>query len=144
CLIASSWPFLAYANTRASAAFLATLAALYLLAALWVDTRRPERDLWRPLTGAATLFLTVALQRGLGVENTPMAWSVEGAALVELGLAPRRGWLRWMGHAVLMLAGLWLFVALAAVLGGPGRGTFLDAHAIRDVVVIAAIAWAGF
>ena len=142
CLIASSWPYLAYANARASAGFMVVLAVLYLVAALWVDARRHERDLWRPLSAAATLFLTVALQRGLGTENTPMAWAVEGAVLVELGLAPTRSWLRWLGYAVLLPAGIWLFCVLVPSSGA--RGVFLDAHAIRDLVVIAAFTWTGF
>jgi len=97
CLIAASWPMLAYSDRTAVAILLFLLAALYLLAALWVDARRPEQDLWRPLSGAATLFLTAALQRAVGSDNTPMAWCVEGAVLVTLGLSARGGWLRLCG-----------------------------------------------
>jgi uncharacterized membrane protein len=101
------------------------LAILYLLASLWVDARRPERDLWRPLTGAATLFLTAALQRAVGNENTSMAWCVEGALLIALGLAPRGGWLRFSGYVVATLGAVWL---ADAILSG-GRW-------IRDLVPV--------
>ena len=116
CLVAASWPFLAYVHRTQAAILLLVLATLYLLASLWIDARRPERDLWRPLTGAATLFLTAALQRAVGNENTPMAWCVEGALLIALGLSPRAGWLRFSGYVVSSLGALWL--ADAFVSGG--------------------------
>lgn len=143
CLIACSWPFLAYANTQVSAAFLTVLAILYLLAALWVDVRRPERDLWRPLTAAATLFLTAALQRALGNEHTPMAWAIEGAVLVELGLTPGRGWLRFLGYVLLLIDAFWLFVGFSMAAFSAAGQAFFDAGAIRDLIVIAAMIWTG-
>jgi len=107
CLVAASWPLLASAPRASSAALLAILAIVYLLAALWADARRSERDLWRPLTGAAIVFLTGALERALGREHTPMAWCVEGTLLVWLGLRERGGWLRLCGYTVSLLGGLW-------------------------------------
>jgi hypothetical protein len=70
-LIAAPWPMLAFSGRTAVAALLFLLAALYVLAAHWVDARRHEQDLWRPLSGAATLFLTAALQRGVGATTRP-------------------------------------------------------------------------
>ncbi len=112
CLVAASWPLLASASGRSSATLLAALAIMYLLAALWMDARRSERDLWRPLTGAAVVFLTGALERALGREHTPMAWCVEGALLVWLGLRARGTWLRLCGYAVSGLGALWTLMAV--------------------------------
>ncbi len=84
------------------------LAVVQLLAALWVDARRPERDLWRPLTAAAALFLAGALERWLGTERTPIAWCLEGLVLVALGLTPRGGgWLRLWGSVVVAAGVIW-------------------------------------
>ena len=140
CLVAVSWPFLAYTDRVPVAGLLIALAALFLTAALWVDARRPERDLWRPLTGAAILFLTAALERAIGHENTPMAWTVEGAVLVWLGVNPRGGWLRFSGQVVLALGTVWL----AARLLTPGSWTpemlpVFHAAALRDLVCLAAL-----
>ncbi|MGH7730908.1 MAG: DUF2339 domain-containing protein, partial [Candidatus Eiseniibacteriota bacterium] len=107
CLIAASWPLLAAASRNASAILLALLAIPYLVAALWADARRTERDLWRPLTGAVVVFLTAALERALGREHTPMAWCVEGTLLVWLGMRERGVWLRLCGYAVSALGALW-------------------------------------
>ena len=107
-LVGASWPMLAAVEARWSAVFLAALAILYLLAALWVDMRRPERDLWRPLTGAAIAFATAAFERALGPEHTPMVWCAEGTILVWLGLGPRGAWLRFCGTAVTALGALWI------------------------------------
>ena len=106
-LVAASWPLLASAPRASSAAFLVSLAITYLLAALWADARRSERDLWRPLTGAAVVFLTAALERALGREHTPMAWCVEGTLLLWLGLRERGTWLRVCGYAVSLIGALW-------------------------------------
>ena len=106
-LVAASWPLLASAPRWSSAEFLATLALVHLLAALWTDARRSERDLWRPLTGASVVFLAAALERALGQQYTPMAWCVEGTLLVWLGLRERGTWLRLCGYAVSLLGALW-------------------------------------
>ena len=140
CLVASSWPFLAYASRTPGSILLIALAIVYLLAALWADARRPERALWRPLAGAAVLFLTVGLQRAVGHENTPMAWCIEGALLVRLGLGPRGGWLRLTGYVVSGLGALWL---MPEIFGG-GRWALdlvpvFNAGAVRDLVCLGAL-----
>ena len=71
------------------AQLLLSLGALELLAALGVDSRRTERDLWRPLTGAAVVFFSAGLQRLVGDENLGLVWCVEGVVLVLLGRGPR-------------------------------------------------------
>lgn len=107
-LTAASWPWLAAASRTSAAVLLAILAIVYLLAALWADARRSERDLWRPLTGASIVFLTAALERALGREHTPMAWCVEGALLVWLGLRERGAWLRMCGYVVMLVGAMWV------------------------------------
>jgi hypothetical protein len=92
--------------------YLAGLAVVYLAAALWVDARRAERDLWRPLTGAAVVLLTAALERALGPEHVHLAWCVEGTLLVWLGLRPRGAWLRTCGYAVVMLGMIWFTMVM--------------------------------
>ncbi len=107
CLVAASWPFLAYGDRVPVAVLLIVLAIVQFAAALWVDTRRPERDLWRPLTAAAILFLAAALERALGTERAPIAWCLEGLFLVALGLTPAGGgWLRAWGSVVVALGAL--------------------------------------
>lgn len=136
CLIAASWPWLLL-DRGATAALLITLAVVYLLAALWVDGRRSERDLWMPLTGAAVMFLTAALERALAEQLTPMAWCVEGTVLLWLGLRPRGAWLRVCGYAVSVLGALatlfhlsgWQHDQLPAFYAG----------GIRDLVCILAV-----
>ena len=140
CLVAASWPMLASESRGSIAVLLLSLAVVYLLVALWVDTRRPERDLWRPLTGAAVLFLTGALERALGDQRTPMAWCVEGVLLVWLGLRARGGWLRRCGYAV---AGLGAFWVLETVYSPgdwqPDQFPGLYPVGIRDLVCIGAL-----
>lgn len=139
--IASSWPMLALANARLVAMLLFALAAFYAAAATWVDQRRPERDLWRPLTGAAIAFLTAALERALGTDYTPLAWSVEGALLFSLGLAPRAGWLRLLGGLALALGAMWGFGQVAESIGQlvlPGSPL-----AVRTIVIVVAVLLVG-
>ena len=131
--VACAWPTLAYASRTDVAILLAIMAAIQLAAALWVDTQRPERDLWRPLTGSATLFLTAALQRAVGTEHTPMAWTLEGVLLVWLGLGRGGSWLRACGFVVTAMASVWLIVDQA--LGGPHEWW----STVRDLVCIAAL-----
>jgi uncharacterized membrane protein len=139
-LVGASWPMLAALDARSSAVFLAVLAILYLLAALWVDVRRPERDLWRPLTGAAIAFATAALERALGPEHTPMVWCAEGTILLWLGLGPRGAWLRFCGTAVTALGALWILAWMFV----PGAWSLdeipvLYAVGIRDLVGLASV-----
>ncbi len=139
CMIAASWPMLATSDRTWVAILLFVLAAVYLLAALWVDGRRPEQDLWRPLTGAATLFLAAALQRAVGSENTPMAWCAEGALLVALGLSARGGWLRFCGYMVTTLGAAWTVGALFFASWDHGALPALYPAGIRDLVCLATV-----
>jgi uncharacterized membrane protein len=140
CLIACSWPLLAGTERVPAAILLLALALVHLLAALWVDRRRDTQELWRPLTGAAVLFVTFALERLLGRTYTPMAWTVEGAILVWIGLRPRGGWLRLCGSIVTAVGATW-------VLGGffapgvweAGDRPVVYAAGLRDLVCVAAV-----
>jgi uncharacterized membrane protein len=137
---AASWPFLAWAPRPATAILLLGMAVTHVLAALWVEPRRDEEDLWRPLIAAATLFLTAALQRALGTEATPMAWCVEGAVLVWIGVATGGAWLRACGQVV---AALGAFALLARFVAGDpweaGALPVFHAEGIRSLVAIAAL-----
>ena len=139
CLIASSWPLLASAAPLPGAMLLLALAAIYLAAALWADARRPERDLWRPLTGAAVLFVTAGIERVLGRERTPMAWCLEGTLLMWLGLRARGGWLRACGYVVLFL-GVFLLLLIGHPPGDWDQGQWpgLYADGVRDLACIVA------
>jgi uncharacterized membrane protein len=144
-LIGCSWPMWALARAEHVAILLFAIAALYLGAAAWVDARRPERDLWRPLTGAAVLFVTAALERAVGLDSTPLAWTLEAVVLMSLGAAERGGWLRFCGYVVALPGGFWLFDRLVTT-------SFASVHplplvnpdGIRDGLTIAALGFAGF
>jgi len=136
-LLVSSWPFLGSPDRVRSALLLAGLAALYSLASFWVDVRRPQRDLWRPLTAAAAVFLAGAIERGLLPNYLALAWCAEGAALVWLGLGPNRGWLRVLGYGVLAIAAIRLaFVLITA--GTPVIPTLLSGPSLRDLLCLIA------
>ncbi len=118
---------------------LAALGLVNLIVALWVDSRRSERDLWRPLTAAATIYLAAALERLVANEYLALAWCVEGAALVWLGIAPRGGWIRGLGYGVSALALLRLLIVPTsydpAGVGGIG---IVNGAALRDLLCILA------
>src|SRR6185369_8276174 len=101
--------------------------------------QRPERDVWRPLTAAATLFLTGGLERAVGPENTGLAWAVEGAVLAWLGLAPRSTWLRGCGSAVALAAVYRVLPGIFAGLSTEHPVPFVHPQAVREAVVIAAL-----
>lgn len=138
-LVASSWPMFELARPIHVAILLLALAVLYLSVAAWVDSRRPERDLWRPLTAAATLFLTAAIERAVSRERTPLAWTIEGVTLVLLGLAPRAGWLRLCGYVVTALGAGSLFIGMVTGFANGHPLPVANADAIRDVLAIAAL-----
>ena len=145
CLLAASSPFLAYAGRSQVAMLFITLAIVHLLAVLWVDARRPERDLWRPLSAAAILFLTAALERGLGTERTPVAWCIEGVGLLALGVSGRGGgWLRFWGSLVLGIAALWMFSGLLDMPWNPSQLPVLYGGSIRSLICIGALLAGGF
>jgi len=138
-LLAASWPMFELARSEHVAILLGALAVLYLLLALAVDLQRPERDVWRPLTAAATLFLTGALERAVGPENTGLAWAVEGAVLAWLGLAPRSAWLRGCGSMVALAA---VYRVLPTVFTGFDNEhlvPLVHPQAVREGVIIAAL-----
>ncbi len=136
-LMLVSWPFLAGARPIAVAAWSGALFALYAAASLWVERRRPAQDLWRILTAAATLFLTIALQRAIGDRGTPIAWCAEGALLVFCGLYARSGWLRALGYTV---EGLAFFAVLAGALSrealARGAVAFVSFPSLRDILCL--------
>jgi uncharacterized membrane protein len=139
-LLAASQPMFELAHPVAVAMLLLTLAALYLAVLLWVDARRPERDLWKPLTAAAILFLTAAIERLSGPDRTALAWTIEGVALVLIGLRPRGEWLRWCGHVVIALGGIRL---LGGMLPGVSHPLpVVNASAITAGLAIAALLFA--
>jgi uncharacterized membrane protein len=143
-LIGCSWPMWAIARAEHVAILLFAVAALYLGTAAWVDSRRPERDLWKPLTGAAILLVTAALERAVGLDNTPLAWTLEGVMLVSLGAAERGGWLRFCGYVVAALGTLWLLDHLALATSPGGHPLpLMNPDALRDGVAIAALGFAG-
>jgi uncharacterized membrane protein len=139
-LALTTWPWLSGAPRALAAGYLFALAALQLAAAAWVDARRPERDLWRPLTGAAVVFLTLGAQRLAGETYLALVWAFEGVLLVLLGLAPRSGWLRLCGHVVTGLAFLEALGTLGRRLAfAPDADAlpFLHADALRGLGFIA-------
>ena len=103
-LLITTWPWLVHAPNPTAALYLFSLASLHLIAAAWVDSRRPERDLWRPLTGAAVVFLTMGLQQLVRADALALTWAVEGVLLVLVGLSPRSAWLRLCGHVITVAA----------------------------------------
>ena len=138
-LLAASWPMFALARSEHVALLLGALAAAYMGLAWAVDRIRPERDLWRPITAAATLFLTVALERSVGPENTGLAWAVEGVVLAWLGLSPRSAWLRTCGSAVALAAACRVLPGMFSGLPNEHPLPLVHPQAIREAVVIAAL-----
>jgi uncharacterized membrane protein len=139
CLTLASGPFLAAADRLPVGAHFVTLAAIYALAAGWVDARRQDQDLWRPLTGAAVLFLTAGLQRAVGDDSTAMAWSVEGLVLTAIGLRPRGGWLRACGYAVTGLGALVMLHGLVVSGWVAERAVLVSPVSLRALVCAAAL-----
>lgn len=136
---AASWPFLAYANAQLVSMLLFGHAAIYLGAAFWADRRRPDEMLWRPLTGAATLFVAAGLSRALGTENTPVAWCFEGAVLVWLGLGSRGAWLRLCGYAIAAIGAMWLLAGSFESAWRPDQLPVLYAGGVRDLLCLLAL-----
>lgn len=141
-LLVTSLPYFEDSPSATAGAILLGLGVLNLAVALWVDARRTERDLWRPLTAAATIFITAALERLLAKEDLALAWSVEGAVLVWLGLGARGGWFRLLGYAISAIAALRLLFFSGGYTpgtGGEGIGIVTGA-ALRDLLCIVVIA----
>jgi uncharacterized membrane protein len=137
-LLGESLPFFAANRAALSGEIMAGLGVLNLGAAVWVDSRRSERDLWRPLTAMGTLFITAALERLLTKGDLALAWAVEGAVLVWLGLAPRGGWFRFLGYLVSGCAVLRLLFVAGSYDPASGGGIgIVNGVAIRDLLCIA-------
>jgi uncharacterized membrane protein len=137
-LLAVSAPMFQMARPVHVAIMLLILALIYMGVALAVDARRPERDLWRPLSAAAVLFLTAAVERAVGTERTPLAWTVEGVLLLLLGLRPNAGWLRLCGHVVVGFGVMGLLSRIAVGYAGHPL-PLVNPDAIRDGLSIAAL-----
>ncbi len=138
-LLITTLSYLAARKGVTTGGLLLALSFVNLLTALWVDARRSERDLWRPLTAAATIFLAAALERLLASEYLSLAWCVEGVSLIWLGTAPRAGWIRGLGYGVslLVLSRLLTTPTSYDPVAGGGIGIFNGA-ALRDLFCVAA------
>src|SRR5262249_47261511 len=88
---------------------------------------------------ASTLFLVVATERAVGPDYTGLAWTVEGAVLVVLGMSPRSAWLRACGSLVAAAAFVRLLVGFSAGLGALPAIPFAHPEAIREAIAIAAL-----
>ena len=140
-LLVTSLPYFAVSPSTTAGAILLGLGVLNLVVALWVDAKRSERDLWRPLTAAATIFIMAALERLLAKEDLALAWCVEGGVLVWLGLGARGGWFRLLGYIVSAFAALRMLVASGSYTpgaGGAGIG-IVNGAALRDLLCIAVL-----
>ncbi len=126
-----SWPFIEYVGRSRAAMLLIALAAVYVAAAWWIDSRRERDDAWRPLAAAATLFVTLALERWAGSSYVSLAWLAEGAVLVWLGAGRRGAWLRGCGAVVSFLGALAHLFALLDRSGDAMALPFVDAHGLR-------------
>ncbi|HET9328421.1 MAG TPA: DUF2339 domain-containing protein [Candidatus Eisenbacteria bacterium] len=142
-MIASS-PFLMYGNREYVGMLLFALAAVWTAAALWVDVRKPERDLWIPLTAAATLYATAGIARVAGLEYTRLAWCAEGAVLLALGLRPRAGWLRVWGSLIMAAGGFWSLGYLIKSSPEWGMPPILHADGLLTLGEIAAVLTGSF
>jgi uncharacterized membrane protein len=139
-LLLCSIPYLAHEGRVRAAWLLGGLGVVYIGGAIWIESRRERRDLWKPLTGAATVFVAAALERGIDPEHLAMAWAAEGVVLVALGLGPGRdAWLRLLGYGVSFLSGCWLTYILLTHWGGAGDPGFLHVTALRDLFCVAAL-----
>lgn len=148
-LVVSLWGWLDTRTDASASAALLALAAVWFAAARWVEPRREDEDLWRPLSGAGTVFLTAALQRvtfagaapDLAATRTAVAWTAEGLVLVWLGIARGGGWLRWCGHVVAMLGTGALLLSFADRFGPPRPlVAALDTVALGQLAAIALLA----
>jgi uncharacterized membrane protein len=134
-LLIASFPFLIAPWRMRSGLLLTGLSAIYLGISFWVEKRRKEQDLWRPLTAASTVFLAAGIERGLLPEYLALAWCAQGLALLWLGLDGRGTWFRHLGYAILAVVATRLLFVL--VMDQPH--SLLGAPAIRDLIVILAL-----
>ncbi|HYM80538.1 MAG TPA: DUF2339 domain-containing protein [Candidatus Limnocylindria bacterium] len=112
CVLVVSATFLREIGPIQGAVLMFAHAVVYLTAALWVEPRRADEDLWRPLTGAAILFFTIGVAAVARHDNLAVAWCTEGAVLVWLGLRAKGWWLRFCGYVVSALGAVMLLFAI--------------------------------
>jgi hypothetical protein len=137
-LLIVSVPFFAASRSETAGALLLGLGAAHGVAAAWADRRRRERDLWRPLTAAAVVFITAAFERLLAKEDLALAWCVEGAVLIWLGMSVRGGWFRALGYGVSALAVLRMLFAPGTYEpgAGPAGVGIVNGNALRDLLCV--------
>ena len=135
-LLIASFPFLIAPWRVRSGLLLAGLSAVYLCVSFWIERRRSERDLWRPITAASTVFLAAGIERGLLPEYLALAWCAQGLALLWLGLGERGVWFRRLGYGILGVAAARLLFVL--VVTHPQGHALLSPPAVRDLIVILA------
>lgn len=132
CFVIASLPYFFAAPPASAAWILGGMAAAYIAAAAWIASHREQRDLWSHFVVAATVFVAAALERALGETLTPMAWCVQGAVMIALGLGPRTGLLRGLGFVATTIGAL---LALSRLLLEGGSHGFLTADSVRVAVV---------
>jgi uncharacterized membrane protein len=137
-LFVCSLPFLVRANRAAAAGLLLGLAAVHAGAAWWVGARRDDRPLWRPLSGAAVIFLAAALERAMDGEGTRVAWCAEAFVLIALGLGAGSGWLRFCGYWLGAGSLTWgLLAGLQSLFTDSGSVPFANLVGVRHLACIA-------
>jgi uncharacterized membrane protein len=118
-----------------TAAVLATSVLFLVLAASMPRRSEKGQALARPIFGTiAFALITVAIPIRLQGQWIDMAWAVEGALLVWIGLRLQTAWLRWNGVAVLIIVAVYLFASPIEV-----DRAFLNARFATFLTVIAAL-----
>ena len=145
--ILAAWPFLARTDRFEVGWFLLALAVLEAVPAILLERRRANRDLFHVLVTAAFVFLTAAIERLLGSTLSPMGWTLEGIALLSIGIFAGNLWLRALGTfaALLgMITGYPPMFAQATAIAGPPLGAALPAllftaESVRSLVLIVSL-----
>ena len=83
---------------------------LYLGLSLWLKKRQPLQLLARSFYAMALVFIALAVPLALSQEWSVMTWSVQGAALVWLGLEQQNRLNRLFGYGLLTISLMWLLV----------------------------------
>jgi len=145
--IVAAWPFLARTDRLEVGWFLLALAAVEAVPAILLDRRRANRDLFQILVTAAFVFLTAALERLLGSTLTPMAWTLEGVALLSIGVSTGSLWLRGLGTLAALLGLITGYPPMfaqatanaGAPLGAALPGLLFTAESVRSLVLIVSL-----
>ena len=140
CYLAASFPFLARLPAAQAGAVVFGMSVVWFASALWIEARRENDDLWRPLTGAGVAYLTVSLWRVMGDFSTPAAWCAEGLGLVWIGLVRRNRWWRACGLVVSALGAVWLLALLVEDRGwSAGSLPLLHPAGLRNLACLLAL-----